>query len=331
MKGKTIILIVIIIITVIGFYFWQLRSQTTEEEKMITIGIGQWVSNPEYERNIQGFKDGLAEQGYIEGQNIIFIIENPEADKTKQREIIQSFIDKKVDLVYSLTTPGTLIAKEMIQDTPIVFSIVTYPVEANVISAIESSGNNLVGTRNYISVVRHYNAFEKIYPGIKTLAVAHRKNEPNSVIQEQQFKELLTPKGIIVIDIAAQDLDDLRYQLQNRAQEIDAVFSTCDTLIQGGGEEIVIEFSKQFKKPTFTCNKDGVLKGALMGNVADFYTIGKLSGNKAGLILNGAKPSSLLTESPFEDYLLVNIKTAQEIGIDIPQYVLDDTEEIIAK
>ena len=60
------------------------------------------------------------------------------------------------------------------------------------------------------------------------------------------------------------------------------------------------------KKPSFTCNKDGVLKGALIGNVADFYTIGRMSGNKAGLIFKGANSSSLLTESPGENYVCFN-------------------------
>ena len=304
-------------------------SQTENEEKVLIIGIAQWVSNEEYTNNVRGFKDGLAERGYVEGQNIAFIIENPETDKERQREIIQSFIDKKVDLVYSLTTPGTLIAKEMIQNKPIVFSIVTFPVEAGVIDSLETSGNNLVGTRNFISVARQYNQFEKIYPNTKKLAFVHRKGESNSVIQYGEMKELLNKKGIGVIDVAAVDLKDLRTQLNNVINDIDSMYSACDTLIQGGGEEIVIDFSRIQKKPSFTCNKDGVLKGALMGNVADFYTIGKMSGIKAALILGGAKPSSLLTESPAEDYVIINTKTASEIGIDIPEYIIDDAEEII--
>jgi len=306
-------------------------SQTESKETVVTIGIALWASNPEYDRNIQGFKDGLAEQGYVEGQNVKFIIENPEADKAKQREIIQSFIDKKVDLIYSLTTPGTLIAKEMVQDKPIVFSIVTFPVESGVVDLLESSDNNLVGTRNYVPVARQYNQFEKIYPDTKKLAFVHRKYEPNSVIQYNEMKELLRKKSIGVVDIAAANLDDMRSQLNNIINEIDSMYSACDTLIQGGGEELVIEFSTRYKKPSFTCNKDGVNKGALMGDVADFYTIGKLSGVKAGLILGGAKPSSLLTESPAEDYLIINTKTAADLGINIPQYVLDDAEEIVNK
>ncbi|MFH1762511.1 MAG: ABC transporter substrate binding protein, partial [bacterium] len=106
------------------------------------IGISQWVSNPEYDRNIAGFKDKLAEYGFIENKNLKYIIKIAEADKTKQREIIKSFKDNKVDLIYSLTTPGTLIAKEIIKDIPIVFSIVTYPAKAGVIKSIENSGCN---------------------------------------------------------------------------------------------------------------------------------------------------------------------------------------------
>ena len=150
------------------------------EEKVLTIGIAGWNSDPTYGGNIEGFKDGLAEMGYVEGKNVRFILETPESDLETQREIIESFVEEEVDLIYSLTTPGTLVAKDVTSNIPIVFSIVTYPVESGVIEALESSGNNLVGTRNYISIQRQYYQFEKLYPSTKTLAFVHRKDEPNS-------------------------------------------------------------------------------------------------------------------------------------------------------
>jgi len=213
-----------------------------------------------------------------------------------------------------------------------VFSVNTFPVESGVIESLEGSGNNLVGTRNYITVARQYTAFEKIYPHTKTLAFVHRKDEPNSVAQHLEMKALLEKKGIEVIDIASVDLADMRAQLELNIDAVDSIFSACDTLTHSlGGEELIVEFSMKHKKPSFACNKEGTLRGHLMGNVADFYTIGKISGRQAALILEGAKPSSLLTESPVEDYLILNRKTASELGVVIPQYVLDDAEEIIAK
>ncbi|MFH1668449.1 MAG: ABC transporter substrate-binding protein [Candidatus Woesearchaeota archaeon] len=304
-------------------------SQTGTEEKILTIGIARWNSESNYGDNLDGFKDSLAEQGFVEGKNIKFITKNPESDLRTQRQIIESFVEARVDLIYSQTTPGTLVAKNVTQTIPIVFSIVTYPVESGVIEALESSGNNLVGTRNFLNVQRQYDQFEKVYASTKTLAFVHRKDEPNSVNQYNQMKELLTSKGIELVDIAAVDLNDLRTQLEDSIENVDSLFLACDTLINVGGQEVVIEISKEHKKPNFACLEISVVKGALMGDVADFYVIGKISGRQAALILGGAMPSSLLTESPAEDYLMINAKTAAEIGITIPQYVLDDAEEII--
>jgi len=324
MKKEILFILLVSILVISG-------CTTETEEKVVTIGIAGWNSDLTYGGNIDGFKDGLTENGYVEGKNVRFIIEASESDLEIQREIIESFVEAEVDLIYSLTTPGTLVAKDVTSKIPIVFSIVTYPVESGIIEALESSGNNLVGTRNYISIQRQYNQFEKLYPSTKALAFVHRKDEPNSVIQFDDMMIVLESKGIKMIDIAAVDMDDMRTQLESNINSIDSLFLACDTLINVGGEEVVIEISKKYKKPNFACLKGSVVKGALIGNVADFFNIGKISGRQASLILQGAKPSSLLTESPGEDYLIINTKAASEIGINIPQYILEDAEEIISE
>ncbi|MCP4346460.1 MAG: hypothetical protein GY795_13140 [Desulfobacterales bacterium] len=303
--------------------------------KTITIGIARWGSNPEFDRSLDGFREGLAENGYVEGKNVRFIIRNPEADLEKQRNIIESFIKQKVDLIYSLTTPGTLVAKKltgrMEKPIPVVFSICTYPVESNLIKSLKSSGNNLVGTRNYVPPSKQYFVFEEIYPDTKALAVVRRKGEPNSANQFKEIRALLEKRGIRTVDIAAVDLDDIRRQLHEHADEFDSIFSTCDTLTHAGGEEIINEFSKQYKKPNFACNKEGVLKGALVGNVGDFKAIGRISGEKAALILKGSEPSWLHTESPREDYVVINQKAAKELGLAIPENFLKTAKEVIAE
>jgi len=321
-------LAVVVIVIGVVFILWKSGDVETEDG-MVTIGIAGWNSDLTYGGNVEGFKDGLEENGYVEEKNVRFIIENAESDLDVQREIIESFVERDVDLIYSLTTPGTLVAKKATSKIPIVFSIVTYPVESGVIEALESSGNNLVGTRNYISVQRQYSQFEKLYPLTKTLAFVHRKDEKNSVNQFNDMTKLLAPKAIEVIDIAAVDLDDMRTQLESSINSIDSLFLACDTLINFGGEEVVIEISKKYKKPTLACLKGSILKGALVGNIVDFYIIGKISGRQAALILGGAKPSSLLTESPAEDYVMINTKTAEDLGVVIHKYILDDAEELI--
>lgn len=304
--------------------------QQPDERQVAVVGIARWGGNPEFSRNVQGFKDGMAEKGYVEGENVRFVIRNPETDLAVQRQIIQSFIDEKVDLIFSITTPSTLIAKKMTSEIPVVFSVATFPVESGLVASLECSENNLVGTRNYISVERQYYQFAKVYPHTKTLAFIHRKGEPNSVAQHLEMQELLQEKGIEVIDIAAVDLDDMKKQLEAKREVYDSMYSACDTLTHSaGGEEVIVDVSKKYRKPSFACNKEGIYRGHLMGNIADFYQIGRLSGEKAGLILDGANPCSLLTESPAEDYVIVNTGTAAVLGIDLPRSFLDEVEEIV--
>lgn len=305
------------------------------EEEIATIGIARWAGNPEFDRSVHGFKEGLAENGYVEGKNVRFIIRNPETDLDRQREIIESFIRTGVDLIFSLTTPGTLVAKELTNQMkdpiPVVFSICTYPVESNLIATLKSSNNNLVGTRNYVPFSQQFYAFERISPHTQSLAVVRRKGEPNSTSQFKEVKALLGERGIRVVDIAAVDLEDIRRQLEANIETVDAVFSTCDTLTHSGGDDIIAEQCIRYKKPSFACNKEGVLKGNLIGDIGDFNAIGKISGEKAALILKGAKPAWLTSESPRGNYIILNQKTATAIGLDVPQELLDISKEIITE
>lgn len=303
-------------------------SQAQNKDKA-TVGIAQWASSSDYERNIQGFKEGLREAGYEEGKNIKYIIKNPEGDFDAQVKIIEAFVKERVDLIYSLTTPGTLAAKSVTKDVPIVFSIVTYPVEAGVVDSLDSSGNNLTGTTNYVPASRQYFFFEKIFPGTKKLAFVHHKGEPNSQIQYEQFKEYLDKRKIAIVDIAAIDLEDMRQKLESNIGTVDATYSACDTLIQSGGAEVMGEVSKKYKKPSFTCLEDGVLKGAVMGDVADVYAIGKISGKKAALILQGIEPARIQIESPQGDNLIINKKVAKELGLTISPYILEKAKKVV--
>ncbi|NQZ80428.1 MAG: ABC transporter substrate-binding protein [Colwellia sp.] len=330
---RQIYLAIVTVLLIISALTYNYSDRTKEE--LITIGISRWGSNPEFGLSVEGFKQSLTESGYIEGKNIEYIVKNSETQLNQQRQIIQSFIDAKVDLIYSLTTPGTLIAKQMTekmdQPIPVVFSICTYPVESNLIASLKSSKNHLVGTRNFVPFSQQYYIFERIFPHTKTLAVVHREGEPNSSNQFKIVKSLLAKRDINVIDIAAVDLEDIRNQLETNKGLFDSIYSTCDTLTHAGGEEIIVEFSKRNHIPTFACNKEGVLKGHLVGNIGDFKSIAKISGEKAALILKGAKPAWLRTESPRENYIIINQKTASEINIVIPQDVINDAKEIITE
>lgn len=328
----TIILIAGVAFVIMSALYTTRTQQDTTER--VTIGVAWWVDGTLFSENLRGFKDALAIAGFQDGVEVLYLQGSPsQADAEKHRNLIRSYVDQEVDLIFSLTTPGTLIAKEEVSTIPIVFSVVTYPQKAGIVESLRSSNNNLVGTRNWISSVDQLGTFRQIVPAAETIGFLHRKGEPNSVIQFNEMRDHAELFGIDVVDITPSSREEIQPFLKNALTEdnVDSLYLACDTLIQTpGSEEIIIEFAKTYTLPSFSCGKTGVEKGLLVGTVADFYEIGRLAGEKAALILNGATPSSLETSALSRPLIYINLDRAEELGLVVPQNILTKAEEVFS-
>lgn len=291
-----------------------------DEESNKIVGITTWSSSPEYNKNIKSFQKTLEDYGYVEGKNIQYIIKNPNADKSQQKKIIQELIDKKVDVIYSLTTPGTIIVKEMTKDIPVVFSIVTYPVRADLIESFESSGNNLVGVSNYIDIQKQFQLIYDIFPH-KKIGFVHKEGEVNSLIQIYEMKQFAQTYNVEVIEISVKNLDDAKSILNLAIEDVDVLYNACDTLVQNGLEEISIEMASNRNKPVFSCNEAGIHAGALAGNAVNLEHLGSIAAKKTYSILQGDLPTDLSSEKQRLNNIVINSKSSQNLGIEFPKFV----------
>lgn len=277
------------------------------------IGLATWTGYPE---NIQGFKDGLVDKG-MELDKVAFIQGARSSDQAVQEQSAQQMLAKNVDLVYSLTTPGTLIIKKYFPEhTPIVFSIVTYPADSGLIESFEYSGNNLVGTSNYISLQHYIQLIDTMMPNATNVAIFHRKGEPNSKIQASNLIRLLKRRKITVNDIEANNLSDLQHKASSIANQVDLFITTTDTLLQNGGEEVLIDVASKTGIPILSSNKKGIEKGATFGPVADFYSLGRQSGHLAAeILMNGTEPRHLQSSLQKNPVFLINRTSIEQLNI----------------
>lgn len=268
--------------------------------------------------------------GFIEDENAIYIDGKSGPNPDKQREIAQSFREAGVDLVYSLTTPGTLIMKQfMPETTPIVFSIVTYPADSGLIESFDYSGNNLVGTSNYVELTNYINLLKVALPEARSMAIFRRNKEPNSKIQTANIIRLATRQGIHVIDTPLESVDEVRAAALKLAGQVDVFMTTTDTLMQGGGEQALIEVSLGKKIPILSSNKIGIEQGSTFGVVADFYVLGQMSGQMAVKILKeNIRPAQLESRIQDPPLTLINRKSAILLGISVPEDKLQNVQYI---
>ena len=292
-------------------------SHAAEKATAHTIGVSVWSGYP---NNVKGFKDALAESGVIEGKNLKIIYGKSAGNKQKQRDIAESFKQQQVDLVYTLTTPGTSIVKDIMPNsTPIVFSIVTYPADSGLIDSFEYSGNNLVGTSNFVPFHLYVDLLTAVLPNAKRVAIFHRKGEPNSQIQAVNLRRLLRKKGLEVIDQQPEDIQEVQKMADSLAGKVDAFITTTDTLMQGGGEAVLIKVSQKLKVPILSSNKNGVEAGSTFGPVADFYTLGYMSGKMAvEILVNKVKPTKMQSKLHQPPMILVNRRSLELLDITIP-------------
>ncbi len=330
MNKKIIWIVLVVGIVALGIYV-ATRVYTPVPQKVFTIGIARWVNNPLHDKNIEAAKKALALAGYKDGENVRYLEPAPSnADKVLHRSAIENFVKENVDLIFSVTTGGTLIVKEVTSTIPIVFSAVTHPVETGIVMSLQNSGNNLVGTRNWVLAEEQVAFMLELVPTMRSIGFVHRKNEANSINQLREFLRISTPLGITVVPIESATLAEIRPALVMARSQIQALYSACDSLIQGQqGDDIVIAYALEERLPDFACVESGVLKGSLAGIVADFAQTGQLAGEKAALILDGASPSSLETNTVARPFIYINQKTADALGITISQSLVSRAYEII--
>ncbi|CCN48171.1 putative ABC-type transport system, periplasmic component [Vibrio nigripulchritudo MADA3029] len=308
--------------TVLFLLIFSFYCQASDKNQQFTIGLATWGG---YESSVAGFKDGIAEFGLVEGKNLTLITGDPGTREEQKQNSTLKLKEARPDLVFSVTTTGTTLVKKLLPaSTPIVFSVVTYPADSGLIESFEYSGNNLVGTSNYVSNKHYVTLLKKLLPNTRRIAIFHRDGEPNSKIQAANMLRLLKRENIEANIISVESIPQLTGLAQQYAGRVDAFMTTTDTLMQSGGEEALIKVSHEFKVPILSSNKSGILKGSTFGPVADFYTLGKIAGRKAGQILiNNTPPTQLSSELQEPPQFLVNRKAMQLLNIRIPDDIGD--------
>jgi putative ABC transport system substrate-binding protein len=285
------------------------------------IEILTWKSNEGYVRTIEAFKQELAELGFVEGVNVRYRLLDANATASLQKELVNGSLSSPPDLIFSLTTPGTLIVKETSKATPIVFSNVGFPVESGLVQSLENPGGRVTGTRNWVKAQDQLRAFSQLMPEMSRIGFIHHAGDQDSSPQFQEFKAVGLTRGIEVDEIPVADEAELSKTMAALPGNLDALYVACDTLMQDGGAEIVIKASSVTHKPLFSCFVQGVNRGASMGIVADDAALGIAAGQKAAKILSGSRAGGVPVTGVLPKILLNSYAIAAS-GLEAPQSLL---------
>ena len=351
----------------------------SEANEMYTIGINQLVQHDALDASREGFLEALKEKGFEEGKNLKIDYQNAQGDIAIAKTISDQFVTSKVDMIFAIATSSLQASYNATKDIPIVFTAVTDPIEAGVAESWKSSGTNVTGTSDMVSMEEQLNLLTTLVPNIKTLGVIYNSSEANSLAQVQELKKeagvaeswkssgtnvtgtsdmvsmeeqlnLLTTlvpniktlgviynsseanslaqvqelkkeadkKGIDIKEISVTTVNEINQNLNAAIGSIDALYAPTDNTV-ASAYDLVGNICVNKNIPILCGEEAGVSKGGLCSIGIDYFKLGKEAGYKAAEILNGTKPSDIEISTLSDMSVTINTDVAEKLNITIPE------------
>jgi putative ABC transport system substrate-binding protein len=293
------------------------------------IGITQIATHPALDSCRDGFIAQMAEEGFVEGENVEYILRNAEGDMTVAASIAEYFVAEKVDLIFSIATPTAqaCVAAAEGTDIPIVFAAVTDPVVAGLVDSWEKPGGNVTGASDWADVEAQVKLGMDIYPA-KKLGVVYNAGEVNSVVQVDELKKVAASLGIEeIVEATAASTADVLAAATSLVGRVDAIWEPSDNTV-AAAIEAVVKVCEENKIPLFASDIDMAKGGAISGLGLDYEVNGTAAGKLAARILGGEDPANIPVGMTPMTIVYLSPPAAERMGVTIPPEVLATATEI---
>jgi putative ABC transport system substrate-binding protein len=278
---------------------------------------------------VEGFKKRMDEFGYSEGENIAYIYEGATNSIETLDAAAQRLVESEVDLILSLSTPATQAAQRATVDTdiPVVFVPVTDPVGAGLVESLKHPGRNITGVTFLFQEKQRLQWLVHIVPTIQNIYIPYNPEDRSAVLALETASATAAELGIEIITRTASAPEEVIAATEQIPAEADAVFRLPDSLFIPHMAQLV-EAANARKLPTSGPGEASVQAGTLIVYGIRHDAIAKQAARLTDQILSGIKPADLPVEMA-ETFLTINLKTAEIIGLDIPDEVLRQADTII--
>ncbi|KXT79817.1 ABC transporter substrate-binding protein [Streptococcus oralis] len=325
MKGIRKLLAPVLVVGILLTTLVTLHHIKSDKKKdVFRIGISQFITHQSLDATRKGFEEELANQGYIDGENIQITLQNAQGEQRNLKTISQQLAASS-DVVFAIATPSAQSLATTTKTTPVIFSAVTDPVGAKLVASMEQPGGNVTGTSDQSSdaIATQIDLIKKVLPRAKTIGILYTQSEPNSVVQKDEAKRLLEEKGFAVVEKTILDSNNVKAAADSLMSEVDMVFVPTDNIISSTMETIK-QISIKYKVPVFGGSTEMVAIGGLYNYGTDYEGLGRQTARMVIRVLKGEKTENMPAELPEKLELHTNKEMAEALGIDIS--VLDSQE-----
>ncbi len=329
LKRIPLVIVYLLILTTLGYPTEELESA---KKKQVKVGI-IYMGGKSFTQTVEGFKAGMKDLGYVDGKNILYETINTSGSKEKIANAVKEVMEKKVNVIYAITTPVTKEVQRYTDDKPIpvVFSVVADPVGSKFVKSIKEPGGNMTGVTNLAIELteKRLEMLKRIVPGLKKVMWIYDPNVDVSVRAAEHARKVCKDMKISYVEKKAATQEELTKVIAGiKRSEADGILHIVNALLVANNK-LLIKKALDEKIPYIATDAEIVEEGALANYGPNFYAIGRQSARLAHKVLMGAKPGSIPVEVPDKYDFIINLKTAKSIGIKIPDNALMMATKVI--
>jgi ABC-type uncharacterized transport system substrate-binding protein len=305
--------------------------EAQQAKKIPRVGILRQSSGSELWTQVEAFRRGLREMGYVEGQNIAIEYRYAEGALDRLPSLAADLIRMKVDVILVSSTPAAVAAKNATKDIPIVFHTIGDPVVNGLVKSLARPGGNLTGIMMGGSEL-YGKRLELLKETIPKLSRAALLWNPASSPSLSNLKEARAASQLLGVKVESLEV--------RRSEDIEPAFAAASRGNTGAllvtqappitiNPKRIVELAAKYKLPAIYPQRQWADIGGLMSYGADVDDSYRRLASFVDRILKGAKPADLPVEQPVKLELIINVKAAKQIGLTIPPNVLARADKVI--
>jgi len=308
-----------------------LAAEGQQAGKIYRIGMLETTSMALNAANLDAFRQGLQELGYVEGRN--FMIEYRSADGRRERfpELATELVRLKVDVILTRGTPAVMAAKNATGTIPVVMAASGDPLLSGVVAGLARPGGNVTGLSAIVVEVtgKRLQLLREVVPGVSRIASLLDMGNPNNALQWKETEIAAPSLGVQpqLLDVRKPGDFGGAFDAAIR-QRAGAMVVGIDALTQANHRPI-IDLAAKHRLPAIYAAREFVDAGGLVAYGVSYPHLYHRAASFVDKILKGAKPADLPVEQPTKFELVINMKTAKALGLTIPQTVILQADQVI--
>ncbi len=299
-------------------------------EGSYVIGIGQYAVHGSLDNCREGFLEGLAEAGIVEGENLTVLYENANGDGGMGTQIISNFLSKDADLICAIATPmaQTAYGAAKRTDVPVIYTAVTDPVLAKLASEDGTPAGNITGTSDKLPVEEQLQMIRTILPDAKTIGILYSTSEVNSQATLEEYKAAAPEFGFEIVESGVSGAADIPLAADNLLEKVDCLNNLTDNTVVSS-LPVILDKANKKKIPVFGSEVEQVKLGCVASMGLDYKELGRQTGKMAAKVLTGEAQAS---EMPFEVIeqasFYGNTAAADQLNLSLPDELTSSAAEM---